>query len=621
MKRALVTLSALLLSAACATPTVLPTPPAPSPSPPPSPRPSPTPEPKSLTVCLPREPDSLYLYGAEDPAAHHIWEAIYDGPIDTRHYAHQPVILRELPSLDNDAVQVKTVLVEDGDRALDASGRVVTLTPGVMVETADGQRVVVDRTPIPMQQMEVTFTLRSDLRWSDGAPLTADDSVYSFQLAADPATPTDKHIVERTADYRALDEATVIWQGVPGFLDPAYLLNFWHPLPRHAWNHLTATELISSDVSTREPLGWGPFAVRDWTPGERLTVERNWFYFRAEEGLPRLDEVTFRFLEVPAPLADELLTGGCDVVTHEAAEAVLDAMEPAAILPTVEVLATQDTAWELLAFGISPAPSHDRPDLFEDVRVRRGIAQCIDRRAIVDALSTADGRIPDSYLPPEHPLHADDGLATWDYDPEAGKLLLAQAGWYDEDGDGLREAHNVPGIADGTPFQVTYHTPEAAPRLRTAALVRGDLRACGILVSVHALAPEDLFAPGPEGVLLGRRFDLAQFSWRTSDVPLCDLFLSSQIPGQGDWSKPNVAGFIDGEFDEACQKALRALPNKPDHVVAHAEAQRIFSEQIPVLPLFRHQRVTLARTFVIGLLPAPGQPSELWNLEQVDVRR
>ena len=287
----------------------------------------------------------------------------------------------------------------------------------------------------------------------------------------------------------------------------------------------------------------------------------------------------------------------------------------------VDSLVTPDTAWEMLAFGISPASGYDRPDYFEDVRVRRGIAHCVDRQAVANVLSLTGGAVPHSYLPPEHPLYADEKLTVWERDPEAGQLLLAQAGWYDETGDGIREAHGVTGVADGTPFRATYHTTDDSLRLRTAELVRAQLQACGIETNLQALPSAELFALGPEGPLFGRRFDLAQFSWQAAEAPLCDLFLSSQIPGDTDWSRPNVAGFIDGEYDAACRRALETLPPGSDYLVAHAEAQRIFSEQLPVLPLFRHQRLTLVHASVVGLLPTPSERSELWNLEQVDVRR
>jgi peptide/nickel transport system substrate-binding protein len=604
------TLAVLALCAACTEPTVPPTPM-------PSPTPSPTPEPKILTVCLPDEPDSLYLYGTDGPAAQHVWQAIYDGPLDSRSYAYQPVILTQLPSLNDGTAVVETVTAQAGDRVLAVSGEVVELVPGVKVEDAAGQRVTFDGAPMLMPRMVVTFAMQSNLYWSDGILLTADDSVFSFELAADPATPTDKYIVERTAQYRVAGVRTVVWRGVPGFLDHFYYTNFWHPLPRHAWGHLSAAELLNAEVSVRRPLGWGPFVLQEWVPGDHITVARNPVYFRTPGGLPRLDEVTFRFVSDPTALAGELLAGRCDVVTHEAADAVRAALPDQ---PQVQMLATHDARWELLAFGISPAVDYDRPDFFEDVRVRQGIAQCIDRQAVVQQVLGQSGRVLHSYLPPEHSLYAADLLTVWGYNPEAGQALLADAGWYDEDGDGIREAHAIPGIADGTPLQFTYRTTGDPLRVEMAYLIQSDLAGCGVQAAVEVMTPEALFAPGPEGVIFGRRFDLAQFSWRATPDPLCDLFFSGQVPDVGQWDRPNVAGFLDDAYDAACMSAIEALPGSEGYVVGHIEAQRIFSERLPVLPLFQRLKATLAGNTVIGLAPDSTQASELWNIEQLDLR-
>ena len=107
-------LAVLVLTAGCAEPEPKPTTPAVPTRPPPTP--SPTPEPVVLTVCLPEEPDSLYLYGTNSQAAQHVWQAIYDGPLDTRNYAYQPVILTSLPSFANGDVTVKTVVPQAGNR-------------------------------------------------------------------------------------------------------------------------------------------------------------------------------------------------------------------------------------------------------------------------------------------------------------------------------------------------------------------------------------------------------------------------------------------------------------------------------------------------------------------------
>jgi peptide/nickel transport system substrate-binding protein len=583
--------------------------------------PSPTPEPKVLTVCMLDEPDGLYLYGTDSVASQHVWQAIYDGPLDNRTYAYQPVVLAGLPSLTGDAgssprAAVETVTVETGERVLAANGEVTALSPGVEVEDAGGQRVTFDGAPTQMRRLVVTFTLQFGLVWSDGAPLTADDSVFSFELAADPATPADKYAVERTAEYRAVDAQTVVWRGIPGYRDHFYYLNFWHPLPRHAWGHLSAAELLTADVSTRQPLGWGAFVIREWVPGDHITVTRNPAYFRASGGLPRLDEVVYRFIPDPIALAQELVAGRCDVVTHDATDAVRAALPE--LSPEIQELSVLGVRWELLAFGITPNQDYDRPDFFEDVRVRQGIASCIDRQAVAEQAVGSAGRALHDYVPPDHPLYAD-GLTTWAYDPAAGQALLASAGWYDEDGDGVREAHGIPGVADGTPFQVAYQTTDDALRMQTAQSIQTYLIACGVQVSVETAASSAFFAPGPEGPLFGRRFDLAQFSWQAASDPLCDLFLSGQMPDTGRWDRPNVAGFLDDEYDTACLAALEAWPGGGEYAAGQAESQRIFSERLPVLPLFQRPKVTLARTSVIGLAPNSTQVSELWNVEQLDL--
>jgi peptide/nickel transport system substrate-binding protein len=592
-----------------------------------------------------------------------VWEAIYDGPVDSRNYGYQPVILTDLPGPANGGVGVEAIAVEAGDRVLAASGEVVELVPGMVVEDAAAQRVTFDGTPISMQRMVVTFTLHSDLYWSDGVLLTADDSVYSFELASDPVTPaaTSQYVIERTDSYRAVDVRTVVWRGVPGYLDYAYFLNFWHPLPRHAWDHLPPAELPGAEVSAWRPLGWGPFVIQEWVAGDHITAARNPIYFRAPEGLPRVDEVTFRFISDPTVLAEELLAGRCDVVTHEVADAVRAALPN---LSQIQSLFTYDARWELVAFGISPAISYERPDFFEDVRVRQAVALCIDRQALAEQVlklsyagvnfvhpeaeatpSRTEGseatpsiegsaaapsaRVLHTILPPEHPLYADDMVTTWGYAPSAGQTLLATAGWYDQDGDGVREAHSLPGIADGTPFHVAYHTTDDPLRVQVAQLIETQLAECGIQLDVKAVSADELFAPGPEGVLFGRRFDLAQFSWRATSDPLCSMFMSDQVPDTGRWDRPNVVGYLDDEYDAACLSALENPLDSETYAAGQVEVQRILSQRLPVLPLFQRLKFTLARPShiegnaaspsVIGLAPDPTQFSELWNVEQLEL--
>ena len=94
---------------------------------------TPTPIPRILTICLGAEPDTLYFYGGGSMAQSHILEAIYDGPIDTRGFDYQPVILEKLPSLADGDATFEPVAVQTGEQVVDNRGQQVPLEPGVVV--------------------------------------------------------------------------------------------------------------------------------------------------------------------------------------------------------------------------------------------------------------------------------------------------------------------------------------------------------------------------------------------------------------------------------------------------------------------------------------------------------
>ena len=175
-------------------------------------------QPKDLIVCMAQEPDTLYPYGGSMLAASAVKVAIFETEVTTFSYDYQALGIEKLPSLaDGDAV-VNQVEVNEGDLVLDASGNPATLEAGVSVINADGETVEFDGSPITMEQLSVDFTLKPRV-WSDGTPVTAADSVYSFELNSDPDTPAGKFIPDRTASYEATGELSLNWTGIPGLSD------------------------------------------------------------------------------------------------------------------------------------------------------------------------------------------------------------------------------------------------------------------------------------------------------------------------------------------------------------------------------------------------------------------
>jgi peptide/nickel transport system substrate-binding protein len=477
----------------------------------------------------------------------------------------------------------------------------------------------------------VTFKLLPGITWSDGKPLTAADSVYSYQLAADPATPVSKFKTARTAAYTAVDSLTTQWTGVPGFSDPDYAANFWVPLPQHVWGQMKPTDLLTAATSSQKPIGWGPYVIDEWTKGDHITLHKNPVYAGAKNGLPKFDTLVYRFLGTNSTAnVDALLSGECDVVDQTShLEDQLPTLNELSTAKKIQVAYGAGPDWEHLDLGIKPAAyddgynalAGDRPDFFSDPRTRQAFAFCLDRQSVVDQLLYSHSAVPDTFLPPGHPL-LDQKVAHYAYDPAQGAKLLDAVGWMDTDQDPAtpRVSKGVTGVPDGTPFAVTYQTTQAGLRVQAAGLLAKSMAGCGIQVAVKTLAPGDLFATGPDGTLFGRKFDLAQFSWASGDRPPCSLYTTARIPDASNhWVGENIAGFSNPAFDQACQASMASLPGGSGFTESQAKAQELFAQDLPVIPLYMDPRVDAARPDVCGLAVDPSARSEFGNLESLDM--
>ena len=142
---------------------------------------------KELVICMAQEPPTVYVYGETMLTAQAIRHALYTNYITNLAYDYQADGLEKIPSLaDGDAV-INVVEVVAGDVVRRADDTVGPLAVGDTLVAADGRTVTFDGAPIATHQMVVNFAMRPTV-WSDGTPVSAADSVYSFNLAADPDT-------------------------------------------------------------------------------------------------------------------------------------------------------------------------------------------------------------------------------------------------------------------------------------------------------------------------------------------------------------------------------------------------------------------------------------------------
>ena len=594
------------------------------------------PPPRTLTVCLGAEPNTLYPLGGPNAAARSVLEAIYDGPMDVIGYQYKPVILKRIPSIDNGDALVDPVAVGVGDAIVNADGNLAFLEQGTRVRPAgcrsDDCAMEYDgASSLEMDQMIVNFSLLDGLVWSDGEPLTADDSIFAYNLAKSDDTPGSKFIFDRTQTYEATDETTLQWWGIPGFIDPTYYTNFWAPLPKHAWENFSAAELPEVDVASRTPIGWGPYILQEWAAGDHLTLTKNIRYFQADAGLPIFDTLIFRIVPDPNAAMSDLVAGKCDLldstINLDGQLSLLLQMQKDG---QAQVTTAGTNTIEWLGLGITPAsyddgyttsPPLDRPDFFYDQRTRQAIAMCLDRQQVVDTVLFGLSVVPNSYISPEHPLY-DSTVAPYPYDPAQANRILEQVGWRDLDDDPStpRQAQGVLNVPPLTPLVLNYYTSSATQRRQVSEILALSLGQCGIGVNVSYFSYIDLYAEGGAGgPLFGRNFDLAEYAMgSTSLEPPCSWYTTDQIPTEANnWVGANVTGYKSPEFDATCAWAQQQIPDDPAYREAYQQTQAIFSSDLPAIPLYLRLKVAAARPDMCGFRLDP-TANTLWNIESLD---
>lgn len=577
---------------------------------------------KVLNVCLGSEPSSLFIYNNSSKSGWSVLESIYDGPFDTIDGRDVPVIFENVDFV-KDEVQAK-----EGDIVMNSRGEAVALAAGMEVTPANGENVCGSDactvqwdgvTPLSFYQATITYKIKSGILWSDGETLSAKDSVYSWRLAGDPAIPGSKKMFNLTKSYKATDDQTVVWQGVPGFIPQKASDVFWLPLPEHVMGNMKAADILVDEGINRTPIGWGAYKIAEWIPGDQITVVRNASYRNTETGVALFfDKVVFHFYGKAGDnnLA-ALKSGSCDIV--DTSVDLLPNLEP--ILEDVRdgkisAYIQPQTVWEQLTLNFAPL-NQKGFGYFADVGVRKGIARCLDREALIRQVLYGQSEIPQGFYPSQHSLFAGN-LTDTEFDPVAGRALLEDAGWIDSDGDSTtpRVSSGVEGVPDGTEFAVTLETSESTERIKAAELIRDQLADCGISVTVQAEDQAEIYAQGPEGSVFGRKFDMAMFAWASGDQSPCSLYSSSQIPTEeNQWIGLNVGGYRSAEYDSACNIAQNASPMEEDYLGKAEKVQQLFAEDLPVIPLYFYPAIGLSGNRICGLKNSIGMRSLLYNIE------
>ena len=420
------------------------------------------------------------------------------------------------------------------------------------------------------------FQLRPGIHWTDGVELTAADVEFTYKLMIDPKTPT-----AYAEDYKAVTSFTVT--GTYSF-EVRYAEPFARALVTWAGAILPKHVLEGQDMMTtkyaREPIGAGPYILDRWEQGRSVTLRVNPDYF---EGRPYVDQVVYRIIPDTSTMFLELKAGNLDMM---------------GLTPQQYLYQTTGAGWtadwqkfKYLSFGYTYLGYNLKSPFFTDVRVRRAMAQAVNKESIIKGALLGLG------LPTIGPYKPgtwvyDDSIVDYAYDPAAAKALLAEAGWQDRNGDGIIED------ASGRPFAFTLLTNQGnEQRIKAATIIQSELAAIGIKVEIRTVEWASFLK---EFVDKGN-FDAVILAWSVAQDPdNYDVWHSSRaVPGG-----LNFVGYKNPEADALLERGRRTVDQTERKKIYDAFQQLLHRDQ-PYLFLFAPYSLPILSARIQNVAVAP----------------
>ncbi len=399
----------------------------------------------------------------------------------------------------------------------------------------------------------ITYHLRRDAKWSDGAPFTSADVVFSVGVVRNPANNEQTHQgFDRIVRVDAPDPYTVVFHMNEPY--SGFYVNFFGSggaqpciLPEHL---LRGLKTINDAPYNALPVGIGPFKYLSWKRADSVELVADPNYFGRK---PKLERIVFKII----PDRNTTLT---QLTTHEID---LWALVPPAYYERVRSLPGVATTRQG-SYGYNHVDLEMDHGALRDRAVRRALRLAIDRREIIEKIRHGIGILQETPFPPGHPLHID--VPRVPYDVAAANKLLDDAGWR-RGPDGVR-------VKNRERLDFTFATGTGLPDTdQILELIRASWQQIGVRFDVKRYPSPLFFAPMQTGgIIYGGKFDLTIYAWYTApNGDLTNLFASDRIPPAGQ----NIPRFRDAATD----RALRAFITTYDPAKQRA-ASRIVQERI-----------------------------------------
>jgi peptide/nickel transport system substrate-binding protein len=439
--------------------------------------------------------------------------------------------------------QITETLIKEDSRVLDKP--TAPIVPGLA-----------ERWEVSKDGKVYTFTLRRNVTFADGTPLTAEAVKFNFDRLMDPGSKnyfkTGAAATAKTTNWIKSYAATGSHTFRIELKEP---FGSFHRAIMHPSMGIISPKALDewgNDQIGLHLVGTGPFVFKERERGVKVSLAKNPTYWDKANS-PYVDQVVFRVMPDSTARAAALKTGEIDVDIM----VLPDFVEDLRRTPNVEVVMPRTPHiwfWRL---------NHQDP-LLKDVRVRRALWHAMDLEGMSKALFRGTGQAAWQFLPPKNPAHRATVANPYPYNPARARQLLKEAG-----------------VAEGT--KMTIRVPaEGSSYMRPremAEWVQANLKAVGLDAKVESLEWSTFIATGTKPLDV----HLACSAWQSiaHDPYMLEQLWGSQFqPPKGS----NLGMYANEELDKLFSQA-RQTPDEAKRLALYQKAEDLMLADVPAIPV------------------------------------
>jgi peptide/nickel transport system substrate-binding protein len=475
--------------------------------------------------------------------------------------------------------------------------------------------------------LQYTLKLRRELRFSDGQPLTVDDVLFSFTVYLDENVHSPQRdaliIGGKPIALKQVAPDTVVFQLAQPYAAAERLFDSVAILPKHLleqpYKEGKLAQAWSLGTSPQQIAGLGPFRLKEHVAGQRLTLERNPYYWeldRERHRLPYLDQITFLFVPNADAEVIRFQAGDTDIINRVSAEdyALLEKDQAAHLFRVYDVGPSLE--YNFLFFNLNsvlPAQSEisRKQSWFKLVPFRQAISLAIDRDAMARLIYR--GRATPLWTPvtPASTFWVNTSIPHPARSIDQARQLLRSAGFSWAGNGDLKDA-------SGAAVRFSILTSSSnSQRTQMATIIQQDLKELGISVQVVPLE----FRSVLDRIFQTHDYEAAVLGLGGGDVDpnsQMNVWLSSGNDHVWDIGEAHPATSWEAEIDQLMQKQLSTL--KPEaRKELYDRVQEIIATNLPVISLVSPNTLVGAKDQLANFKPATLDPHTLWNSQELFV--